>query len=64
MPDGEFGEKHAAALFADDCEQSCGGSPVFGVLFVPGQAGHMLDRIAQRHKWLALTWQRYRLVEL
>jgi hypothetical protein len=56
MPNGELGEKHAAGFFADDCEQRCSGSPALCALFVVGKAGHMLDRIAQRHKLLALTW--------
>jgi hypothetical protein len=29
---------------------------VFGALLFAGQAGHVHGGVAQRHKWLALTW--------
>jgi hypothetical protein len=55
------GEKHAPATLADDRKQRCGGSPVFGVLFVAREAGHVLDGIAQRHERFTFTWYWYRL---
>jgi hypothetical protein len=40
---GAFCEKHAPAALANDCKQCCGGSPVFSVLFLVWQAGHVFD---------------------
>jgi hypothetical protein len=39
-------------------------SPVFGVLFFAGQAGHVLDCIAQRRQLLALSRHLDRLEKL
>jgi HK97 family phage portal protein len=38
---GKLREKHATAFLADDGKQRGSGSPVFGVLFFAGQAGHV-----------------------
>jgi hypothetical protein len=61
---GSLCEKHAPAALTNDRKQRRGGSPVLGVLFVAGQAYHVLDGIAQRHKRLAFTWYGNRFEKL